>query len=452
VALLMLVVAFGHFNRLSISVAGTERLIPLYGISETRMGMVYSGFLLCYTLCMVPGGWFIDRLGPRVALAVLCAGSTVGVALTGATSFVAISTTLMWATLLGVRCLMGAVNAPLHPGSAHMVGHSVPLPQVSFANGLVTFAACVGMAATYYLFGDLMDHLDWPGAFYASSGLTFVVFVLWLCLAPRPRIAPVTDVGAIPTNPVPQSDPRYFSSSPQIKDASAIHGMVPGTLDSHLPEVAETDLSRSMNSDPSIFRHRGLIWLTLSYAALGYFQYLFFYWIQYYFQDVLTLGRERSRLYSTLVVLGNGVGMVLGGWLADRTARWPGRFSRALVPVSGFIGSAVVLVVGLMTTHAQLTLLCFIMAMVALGMIEGPSWTTAVELGGRRGGTAAGLMNTGGNAGGLLAPVVTPQLSLWFGWQVGMGLAALVALVGALLWLPIDARARGREEITGVRP
>jgi dipeptide/tripeptide permease len=90
--------------------------------------------------------------------------------------------------------------------------------------------------------------------------------------------------------------------------------------------------------------------------------------------------------------------------------------------------------------------------MVALGMIEGPSWTTAVELGGQRGGTAAGLMNTGGNAGGLLAPVVTPQLSLWFGWQVGMGLAALVALIGALLWLGIDARTRGREDFSIVRP
>src|SRR5262245_44627199 len=79
VALLMLVVAFGHFNRINISVAGTGRLIKEdddpKGISKTGMGMVYSGFLLCYTLAMVPGGWFIDRYGPRAGIAVLCAGS-----------------------------------------------------------------------------------------------------------------------------------------------------------------------------------------------------------------------------------------------------------------------------------------------------------------------------------------------------------------------------------------
>ena len=55
VVLLMLVAAFAHFSRISMSVAGTGALIP-EGISETRMGMVYSGFLLCCTLAMLPGG------------------------------------------------------------------------------------------------------------------------------------------------------------------------------------------------------------------------------------------------------------------------------------------------------------------------------------------------------------------------------------------------------------
>jgi dipeptide/tripeptide permease len=80
--------------------------------------------------------------------------------------------------------------------------------------------------------------------------------------------------------------------------------------------------------------------------------------------------------------------------------------------------------------------------MAALGMCEGPFWTVAVALGGSRGGTTAAYMNTGGNAGGLLAPVVTPQLSAYFGWQIGMGLASVVAFVGALLWVGIDPDAQ----------
>jgi MFS family permease len=394
VILLMLVAAFAHFNRISMSVAGTGALIPDEGISEVRMGWVYSGFLLCYTLAMLPGGWFIDRYGPRAALAVLCAGSTVFVALTGLTGWVESTPALLWAALMVVRCLMGAVNAPLHPASAHAIAQVVPRSQLSFANGLVTFAACVGIAATYFVFGAMMDRLGWQAAFLVSSGLTACVFLTWVALAPRPS-----------TN---------SSDGAPLPKAEAIGGL---------------------------FTDRGLICLTLSYAALGYVQYLFFYWVEYYFKDVLHLSTNRSRLYSTLAILANGVGMILGGWLADRASGWSSRNGIALVPTAGMIGSAVFLVAGLLTSRHELTLVCFIAAMGALGMCEGPCWTIAVALGGARGGTAAGLMNTGGNAGGLLAPVVTPLLSRYFGWQVGMGLAGLVALLGAALWVGIGRRA-----------
>ncbi len=80
VPLLMMVVALAHFNRIGISVAGNERIVHTLGDDTEKMGQVYSAFLLLYTLAMLPGGWFIDRFGPRVALMVLCFGSTVFVA------------------------------------------------------------------------------------------------------------------------------------------------------------------------------------------------------------------------------------------------------------------------------------------------------------------------------------------------------------------------------------
>jgi ACS family D-galactonate transporter-like MFS transporter len=104
VPLLMLVVATGHFNRIAISVAGNERLVPRLGIAPDKMGMVYSAFLLVYTLAMLPGGWFIDRFGPRVALMVLAFGSTVFVALTGAVGLMPSSASSIWLGLLIVRC------------------------------------------------------------------------------------------------------------------------------------------------------------------------------------------------------------------------------------------------------------------------------------------------------------------------------------------------------------
>ena len=65
---------------------------------------------------------------------------------------------------------------------------------------------------------------------------------------------------------------------------------------------------------------------------------------------------------------------------------------------------------------------------------EASFWMTAVELGGTKGTTAAGILNTGGNVGGMAAPVVTPWVGTVFGWQWALALGALVAVLGALQW------------------
>src|SRR3989442_6300176 len=67
--LLMALCFISHFNRASMASAGDERIMKQFGISAEQMGVVYSAFLVVYTVFMIPGGLFIDRFGPRLALA-----------------------------------------------------------------------------------------------------------------------------------------------------------------------------------------------------------------------------------------------------------------------------------------------------------------------------------------------------------------------------------------------
>jgi MFS transporter, ACS family, D-galactonate transporter len=424
VMLLMLVVALGHFNRIAISVAGTERIIPENGIDATRMGTVYTAFLFFYMLAMVPTGWLIDRFGARATLIVFCFGSAIFVAGTGGVGLCTQSALPLWIGLLAVRSLMGLVNAPLHPAAARMVFAHVPRPAKSLANGLVTFGACAGISATYYGFGALIDRFHWPIAFFMTALITLAVGLSWTW-GTRDLPALIESPGAAALN-------REGSTSP-------------------LPAFTTISIR-------SVLLRSGVICLTLSYAALGYFQYLFFYWIEYYIGTIQHLGPDVSRRYSTFITLTMGLGMIFGGWLADRVSRsWDVRWRRYLVPSLGMIASGLVFELGAMSTDSHVMVAAFTCSAGLLGICEAAFWTTIVELGSPRGGLAAGLMNMGGNAGGLLSPVVTPWLSErlgatpWLserfgalygdgvGWRASLGVAGAISVIGALLWLGVKS-------------
>src|SRR5207244_7842529 len=86
----------------------------------------------------------------------------------------------------------------------------------------------------------------------------------------------------------------------------------------------------------ALLTNRSLILLTVSYAAVGYFEYLFYFWMHFYFEGILKLGKYESRDYATILYLAMAVGMFLGGWLADSLARhWGRRRGRAAVILGG---------------------------------------------------------------------------------------------------------------------
>ena len=70
-----------------------------------------------------------------------------------------------------------------------------------------------------------------------------------------------------------------------------------------------------------LFRNRNLQLITFAYAGLGYFQYIFFYWIYYYFGQVRHLDANESAGYTTILFVTEGVMMPLGGFISDRITR-----------------------------------------------------------------------------------------------------------------------------------
>lgn len=408
VALLVGFTFLAHFNRISMSVAGNERFIGPDKLSKQQMGLVYSAFLIVYTIGMLPGGWLIDRVGPRKALAAMGLGLGFWAALTGAAGWFGLSIAALFVPLLVIRGIAGATSVPLHPGAARSVSLWVPLGQRSFANGLVTAGALVGIALCYPVFGWLLDHVDWPWAFVICGAALMLFALVWHVLA--------TDSAV---------------DHPRANDAERALVAGAGTV---------ARVRASWPEVKTLLRNRSLVLLTLSYGALGYVQYLFFYWIEYYFENVLNLPTAESRHASFIIGISMAIGMAGGGWVSDRVCRWFGH--GAGCRLMAFAGMGLCALFGLLGTGTQdphAVTIYFALAMGALGLCEGIFWTTGPVLEKRNGALACALVNTGGNGIGLLAPALTPVIADAFGWSAAIVVAAVVCAVGGALWLGVRA-------------
>ena len=400
VPLLMAISFVSYVNRVSMATAGDTRIMAQHQISPTRMGAVYSAFLFTYTLCMIPGGLFIDRLGPCAALLTVALGSSVFVALTGLIGLLTSNNETVFVAFLVVRGLMGVVSAPLYPACAAAIGRWVPAGGRTRANGLVNGSALIGVAITPLVFGALIDLLDWPAAFFVAACVTLAVSLIWY---------------------------RFTATHREKLQRS----------------VRDADGSDKQAADhPSwwtLLKNRSLLLLTLSYGAVGYFQYLFFYWMNYYFETVLELPETKSRAFAAIPPLAMAVGMPMGGWLTDRLEQAFGpRRGRKIIPMVGMLSGAGLLILGVYSKDPAWIVTWFALALGAVGTAEGAFWVTAIELGALRGGSSAALLNTGGNAGGMLAPVLTPLIGQLYGWGYAVGLGAMICLLGVLFWLGIE--------------
>lgn len=411
------------FNRNSIGVAGNEAIIEEYDITETQMGWVITAFFIPYAVCMTPGGWFADRYGAWIALLLMGFGSAFFGALTGAVGLALAAGTTAWIVLMVVRFLMGTFTAPIYPASGRAVMHWMPFEQRGLANGLIMGAALVGIASVYYGFGLLMDAVRWPTAFLITGGITALFALVWYAYAKD-----------------------YPFSHPGVNKAEL------AWIGGHANAVPGGDAHDGQQDRRStctkLLTNRSLILLTISYAAIGYVEYLFYFWLERYFDKILELGKDRSRLYTTIVMAGMAAGMMAGGQLSDRLVRAFGyRAGRAIVPAGGMFLGAILLTLGVFVTDLTLIVICFTLALAAVGACEGPCWATAIDMGGAYGGTSAGIFNTGGNVGGKIAPVVTPwvAVSLGLGWPAAICIGSIICIAGGCLWLWIDPRERVAE-------
>ncbi len=392
-ALMVALSAMSYINRTLMPVAAPT-LMKYFHLSATQMGSVFSAFILSYAIFMAPGGWLADRFGARRVLGLVGGGTALFTALTalaGETNLARYAS--VFACFLAVRFALGAFSSPLYPSCARMNANWIPVLDRARVQGFIISGAPLGGAITPVLFAWLIARYGWQRSFFLAAAATAALTVLWLAYA--------------------QDRPAAAST----------------------PEAAPARESRGEAGFWALFKSRNILLLTAGYFALNYFEYIFFYWMYYYFGEIRKVGASQSAIYTTILLLVMMVMLPLGGWVSDRLVPRMGSIPACrAVSVAGMVLSALLLYVGtnLVSGLPMLGLLSLALGLAATS--EGPFWAALIDAGGGHVGGAGGIMNGIGNVGGLLAPLLTPLIATSAGWPWSLGFGSFIVVAGALTW------------------
>ena len=110
--LCFLAIAINYIDRANLAVAAPQ-IEKALGIGPAEMGLILSGFFWTYALMQMPFGWFVDRVGARIALPLAVGWWSVFTALTAAATSVV--------GMFGCRLLLGVGEAGAYPSCAKLV-------------------------------------------------------------------------------------------------------------------------------------------------------------------------------------------------------------------------------------------------------------------------------------------------------------------------------------------
>ena len=402
-----------YFQARTISVAG-ERMMPELGITQLQLSWIETAFLVGYAGMQFPGGLMGQRLGARLMFVLI---GLAGFAATFATPLapLVLTGTALLAALCALQFLLGCSQGPIFPVSAGVFEAWFPSHQWPLAQGWQTMGLGLGAAATPPVISWLMVHYGWQRAILWTSPPVLLLVALWWVYA--------------------RNTPREHRAVGAAELAEL------GGASEHASEPPNTTLSWSRIQD--LLRDRSILALSVSYVAMNYVFYLlgnwcFLYLVQERHFDVLSSGWLAS-----VPPLAAAAGAGAGGVLASQLCRRFGaRLGLRAVPLLALPTAGALLLLCAYAHNPWVAVASLALCFAAVELTEGPYWAAIMHVG--RGDTmaAAGVMNTGGNLGGIIATPIIGWLSGRHMWIEVFVLGGACAVASGLLWLAVEPERR----------
>jgi len=393
-------------QRTSLSVAA-ERMMPELHLSQMKIGWLMETYTVVYTALQIPGGVLGERIGARAILittGVISLIATVAMPLAP----VLLSGTALFIALVLAQALLGIAHAPVFPVMMGVFEVWFPKNRWAFANGVNSSGVNLGTALAPPLIVTLTAALGWQSALLWIALPTLVLTALW----------------------------GWYG-----RDTPREHPSVTSAELAELGEIADEPkspltLARLLN----VLTNRDVLLLALSYLCFNYAFFLLTNWSFLYLIQERRLSALQSGWLAIVPPCGAAVGAWAGGILSDRLATRHGvRWGYRIVPLVALPLVSVLLLLAMDVGNSSLAVAMLTLAFAGVEVNEGSYWAATMSVARADTMAAGGVLNTGGNLGGVVGIPVIAWLTAHGNWHGAFATGSAFALIAALLWLLIDA-------------
>lgn len=381
-------------------------------LGSDELGLLDSGFSLCYTVCQVPLGIAADALGVHLVLTGMIVVWSLGL---GMHAWATTTTGLWYARgLLGAG--QSAVYAALNRISRQWFAPSVRTTMQGF---VAITAGRIGGFSANLLFGSLLlgvFELPWRTAVYLFAGLGLAhaaVFFVMFRNTPRehPRVNEAEarliagDDAPAPTSPAPRMTVRQMLAR-----------LTPRGVANLVAVNVQTILSTFADN-------------------------IYSNWIPLFLWEVHRLDDKERGVLSALPLLGGAAAGVLGGLLNDWFIRRTGnrRWSRSGVAMAGKGMAALLLFIGLAWYDRPYVFCAFLLFVKLFGDWSlATTWGVVTDIGGRATATVFAFNNAVAGVALVGAPAMFGYLAKEYGWYSVFVTVGVTYALCALSWLAIN--------------
>lgn len=399
-----------YLQRSTLSVVAVA-LMNERGFTTWQIAWLFNAFLFPYMAFQIPGGLFGQRVGARVGTLACIAVSIAGTALFAGAPWLAAGT-LLFGLLSTARFLVGVAQGPLFPTNSGLVQAWFPPQRWGLMNGLQVMGLSFGAAATPPVISHLMAAYGWEAAVASTCIPALVLAVLWWWKI--------------------RDTPREHSGVSAAELAWIEAGERPAVARSfRWPQVR------------AVLANRNILLLTLAYLLQNYVFYFFMNWSFTYLVKSRGLTILEGGVLGMIPLATGALCAALGGYLCDAaSSRFGPRWGYRIIPVVTLPLAALLLLIAMQSTSVWVAVVALAACFGCAQMTEAPSWAAAYHLARNQASAATGVLNCGGNIGGIIGTFLVGALVTRFGWPAALTTGIGFALASAATWLVIDASQR----------